>query len=38
MLDSHLIAKTAGRAKDSQIFTVGDLRVTVLTPLVIRVE
>lgn len=38
MLDSHLIAKTAGRAKDSQIFTVGDLRVTVLTPMAIRVE
>ena len=37
-LDSHLIAKTDGRANAGQIYKSGKLRVTVIAPELIRVE
>ena len=38
MLDSHLIAKTNGRANPSQIHIAGNTRITVIAPELIRVE
>lgn len=37
-LDSHLIAKTAGNPNPKQVYTKGNLRVTVIAPELIRVE
>lgn len=38
MLKQSLIAKTQGKANDNQVVQIGDVRITVLTPRLIRVE
>ena len=38
MLKQSLIAKTQGKANDNQIVQIGDVRITVLTPRLIRIE
>ena len=38
MLKQSLIAKTQGKANDKQVVQIGDVRITVLTPRLIRVE
>ncbi len=38
MLKQSLIAKTQGKANDKQIVKIGDVRITVLTPRLIRIE
>lgn len=38
MLKQSLIAKTQGKANDKQIVQIGDVRITVITPRLIRVE
>lgn len=38
MLKQSLIAKTQGKANDKQIVQIGDVRITVLTPRLIRIE
>ena len=37
-LDPHLIAVTDGRANPKQIYTIGEVRITVIAPELIRVE
>lgn len=38
MLKQSLIAKTQGKANDNQVVQIGDVRITVLTPRLIRIE
>lgn len=38
MLKQSLIAKTQGKANDNQVVQIGDVRITVFTPRLIRVE
>ena len=38
MLKQSLIAKTQGKANDNQVVQISDVRITVLTPRLIRVE